>query len=72
MGVIACHDRPGGRLWHRRPDRGSDLLRVHQERVVGFAVDLGLSLRDAADVFVWIRPYEEFGFNRLSRYKAVK
>jgi polysaccharide pyruvyl transferase WcaK-like protein len=27
---------------------------------------------DRVGVLVWIRPYEEFGFNRLSRYKAVK
>src|SRR5438132_3974805 len=41
MGVIAGYDRHGAALWHRRPHRGSDLLRVHQERVVGCAVDLG-------------------------------
>ena len=49
MGVIAGHDRHGGRLWHRRPHRGSDLLRVHQERVVGCAVDLGLPLFSYGD-----------------------
>ena len=42
-GVIAGHDRHEA-AWHRRPHRGSDLLRVRQERVVGCAVDLGLSL----------------------------
>ena len=44
MGVIAGHDRHGGRLWHRRLHRSSHLLRVYQERVVKCAVDLGPSL----------------------------